>query len=310
MPDNIGVGDKLTYGGNIAYIYQRVSPTQYYIQSATGGLATNTAAGTACTVLRAYNSVNSALEVGVADGSHLNTNNLVTGNIQLNLACYADGIDTARLNTWYFTTGINSYIRVFTPYLLSEVGISQRHSGVWTTNAYRLEVSATADLASSVGSSCPYTRIEGLQISFNNTGFTGGYGIVVGSVVYIESNIIKGGTAATAAYGIFSGDGSYNARIVNNIIYGFENYGIYSKWYCTPIVYNNTVSNCGIGIGSASGNLIAKNNIVQACTTGYSSSFYSSSDYNLSSDATAPGANSKQTATVQFEDSANKDFRI
>ena len=55
-----------------------------------------------------------------ADAAFLNTDDLVTGGYQLNIACYADSTDTtaARMEGW--DTGADHYVRVYTPVAASE----------------------------------------------------------------------------------------------------------------------------------------------------------------------------------------------
>ncbi|EKD25931.1 MAG: hypothetical protein ACD_79C01436G0001, partial [uncultured bacterium] len=157
LAKNIGIGDKLTYSGNDAYIVRRESDTQFLIQSVIGGKATNIGAGTACTINRKFNSIFNAT-TAAAGVNGINTYDLVAGLYQLNLPCYADGVDSA-VNTQFanYITDSNYYLRIYTPFSSTEVGTSQRHSGTWASGGF--EHSAGISITDA------YVRIEGLRIS-------------------------------------------------------------------------------------------------------------------------------------------------
>ncbi|NIO62461.1 MAG: hypothetical protein GTO35_07760, partial [Gammaproteobacteria bacterium] len=79
---------------------------------------------TAIEIYRAFNLL-SAAETGSRDSDHLDlaTGDLVTGNYQLNWVCYADGVmdDLLRIDGDNWTTGADTYIRIYTPTSTSEV---------------------------------------------------------------------------------------------------------------------------------------------------------------------------------------------
>ena len=71
-------------------------------------------------IYRTFNSLNAA-EAGASGANYLNSTDLLSGNYQLNLAAYADGVDTVVTDTsngvrfdsgW--TTGSQNYIKVYT----------------------------------------------------------------------------------------------------------------------------------------------------------------------------------------------------
>ncbi|MCK5616969.1 hypothetical protein KAR91_84690, partial [Candidatus Pacearchaeota archaeon] len=316
LSDNIGVGDKLTYSDNTAYIYQRNSSTVFLVQSATGGLAINAADG-AVTIKRAFNSL-SAAEAGVIGSSYLKTTDLVAGNYQLNFPCYADGADTTAVVVDGYTTGAVNYIKIYTPTASTEVGTSQRHNGVWDADKYRLEAAGTVLTISE-----SYVRIDGVQVYMSSDAGVQ-YGMHINAAdassdIQVSDNIIKGTGSFTSnenrgIYGISS------AKIWNNIIYDFDTSGTDNAGMSLTnadysyYIYNNTIDNCQNGILQSSATVIAKNNIVNGSgdTNAYVGTFAEGTDYNATdgTDSIGQGSNNKISQTFTFSDFANDDFRL
>jgi len=323
MPANIGVGDAITYvnGGNqLAFIHSRTNDTTYIVKDKDGGIPTNSTASQAANVYRSYNSLfnweSLTQNTNITEPTPGDVDpsvGLVANNTVMNVAAYGDGPDTAAVDITGWTSGANNYVKVYTPVSASEVGISQRHNGVWDDNKYRLEVSNAVPLETN-----GYVWVDGLQIEATLTNFNSRYGIMnTGIDVSISNNIIKGvitGTSTTI-YGIYSLGA---AKIWNNIIYDWVNgsnscAAIVSKNY-DHYVYNNTVHNSYIGIWASSGPIYAQNNIVQSSPNGYHGSMFdASSDYNVSnvvSDAPSPSYRTNLVTTVNFLDDTNDDFHI
>ena len=141
MPNEIGVGDVLQYGStNLAFISGRTSDQVYTVQSSTGGTPVATGAGTAVRVFRAYTSLYNweAQDENdtIADAvENFDTSKDLTagGGTIMQVAAYADGPDTGSsevkiTNAW--VTAAANYIRIYTPVSSSEVGVSQRHTGI------------------------------------------------------------------------------------------------------------------------------------------------------------------------------------
>lgn len=140
MPDNVGVGDVLQYQVTgtyyLAVIHGRVSNTVYTVFATTGTTPQAAVAGTTAEVFRAYTSL-ATWEVQDENDSLNNTvenfdtsTDLVTADTVMSVACYADGPDgPVTISGW--NTSSTNFIRVYTPVLPSEVGVSQRHAGVW-----------------------------------------------------------------------------------------------------------------------------------------------------------------------------------
>ena len=262
QPNNVGVGDRITYNtSTIAYISGRTSSTQYRVTTALGAAPPNIAGATVNSIRRAFGGLATAI-TGARNPSHLVNGDLVAGNYQLNLACYADGVMSMPSGTEVgvigYTTDPTHYVRIYTPTSSSEVGVSQRHRGVFGTG-FRLE-GTNADTIEIQDS---YVRIEGLTILATVTDTSSPWGAIWSipngaSDVRISHNIIKGNVtdaASLAAYGITLGyiGSSEQARVWNNILYNFpvvtgtEGDGI-SVYYGSGYIFNNTVYNCRDGI--------------------------------------------------------------
>jgi len=337
-PDNVGVGDVVLYDSNnddsltsadsIAFIKSRTDSTHYILQTETGATPADLSANDTWAIYRAYTSLanaeagteNTSIPISFTGGNR----DLVTNNEQWNIACYANGttadITAVTIDGW--TTGENNYIKVHTPTETTEVGISQRHSGVWDEGKYRLDI--TDNILPIYVNGVPYVHIEGLQIHIaeNKTGIR--FNLTSNGDMYVGSCIIKN-SGITSAYDhgiLFQSSGISTGYAWNNIIYDFilssSNSGISIRGEnVTGYIYNNTIFNCYYGIndiGSPNGNIIAKNNIVQSCINGYNGTFDASSDYNISdvsqADADDVNATFDGYKTVSFTDSTNDDFHL
>ncbi len=340
-PDNIGVGDAIVYNSNdnIVFISGRASSTAYTVQDADGTAPDTTASGdTGWYIYRAYTSLYNAeygientgipsglrnfddWEPGGTAASEDYGRDLVANKESWNIACYADTEYSGggvTIDDW--TTGPSNYLKIYTPYLPTEVGESQRHNGAWDTSRYRLKATAS-------GSSYTYTLkflytyiwVDGLQIEIAGETTNEEHAIVVNpgsnGNAKISNNIIRNTTTATGwNAGIIL---NYTATVWDNIVYDFGNEGILAWGWAgsTGWIYNNTVINCNIGISRDNSNFNenVRNNIVQGCDTGfYHHSGWNSNSYNnLSDDDTAPGSNSVINTTLNFFDRQNKDFHL
>ena len=328
LPPNIGVGDVIQYdsdGNNsidaLAFIQGRTNSQTYLVKNKNGAAPTAVVGDNNWGIYRAYTSLfNWELQTenpNILEPVENDVNpalNLVTANTIMFVACYGDGADTTAvfLNGW--TTGVANYIKIFTPVLSAQVGITQRHSGVWDTTKYRIEAANTQVI--DIGPGAGDVWIDGLQIYLLSANANGHDAINIDQTTNyadhrISNNIIRAGPiTASAVYGIYAKDatGPYVLRIWNNIIYGFNaqaaNTGIYSDGdygaAFTIYAYNNTVYNCQRGYfknGVAAGPFILKNNIAYNNTDNYDaggSTFDGSSTNNLS----GPGADAQMPLTA------------
>ena len=160
----------------------------------------------------------------------------------------------------------------------------------WDSSKYNLQTAALL-------STLDYCTFSGLQIEATNSS-NRAINTYSGYKVLVEGCHIKG--TANTSYGIRAHQNSSGTGVDvrNNIISGF-NIGIQTENKASN-VYNNTVTGCttGVNIVGTSANLY--NNICVDNTTDFAGT-PSTSDTNLSSDATAPGTNSIVSAdTTNF----------
>jgi hypothetical protein len=335
LPDNIGVGDVIVYNSSgtttqntIAFIHQRISSTQYIVKDKYGNTPLSTSNSTNWQIYRAYTSLVNA-EAGIentgipANLRNFDTwsggKNLASSTEQWNIACYGDATDTAAVTIDGWTTTADNYIKIYTPYLPTEVGVSQRHNGKWDETKYRLAAGANA-----LTNYEDFVKLDGLQIKNTQTSWADGpIRLEVGNngAKITISNCILTTNGGVYPVGIFVVTGTVTASIYayNNIIYGFTGgsgwgYGIYMSWFNSVLyAYNNTIYNNVVGIYRNTGSIIAKNNISYNNTDNYYGDFDSSSTNNLSgpnSDPDTPGSNPRNGVTVTFADEANKDFHL
>ena len=331
LANNIGVGDAIQYDsdGNstidsIAFIHGRTSSTQYTVKNAAGNTPTAVSGDNDWGLYRAYTKLanwESQTENTNINASVRNfdtSSDLVAAGTRMMVACYADGDDIGSVYLDGWTTGPDTYIRIFTPVFSTEVGTSQRHNGVWSTSAYRL--SQDASYFAVMGIFERYVRIDGLQLNANQIVSTESNGIQVDDgngdlpvEIQISNNIIRSTTAGppTVAYGIGAlnnfGDTTFDnslyvAKVWNNIVYGYvgatSSTGIYAQNYGTVYAYNNTVVGTGPAThrGMTQYNNVAfhaKNNISINSADPYSGSFSADSTNNFSDLGDAPGLNPK-----------------
>ena len=210
-------------------------------------------------IYRAFASLSLAV-ANSSNGTHLGTTILTgAGNYQLNWPCYNDGPivmgASAEVVITGYTTGPANYIRVYTPVTSNEVGVSQRHRGVFGTG-FRLE----GTNADTIQIEDDYVRIEGLTIQATVTapGSWGGIWSVPAAVsdIRISHNVIKNVvTAGNPSYGIALGSGASDvSRVWNNVVFNVTNsggaaYGIgITIDYGFAYVFGNTIFNCETGI--------------------------------------------------------------
>jgi hypothetical protein len=335
VPDNVGMGDVILYDSDnsdtitsadsLVFIHGRTDGTHFKVRNQAGAVPGDLAINDTYSVYRAYtslfnaeagtiNSTLSGLGISFTGGNR----DLVTNNEQWNIACYGDAVDTTTvvINDW--TTSENNFIKIYTPVSLSEVGMSQRHSGLEHTGYW----TSGQENRSSIYILNSHTVIDGIEIDSTDLPNRSN-GVVISNADYVSvKNSFIHGMDMINANGIVVG--GHNAKIVNNIIHDIPNgdnaysgTGIYFSTYKTNVViYNNTIANCRLGMVIA-GNAFAyvKNNISIGSISGdYGttlSSYNTSSTNNISSDSTAPALGTYyRNATVQFADIANNDFHL
>jgi len=343
-PDNIGVGDVIQYDSNndgaidaVAFIISRASSSEYTVKSAVGGPPVPTLTPDLdWSIFRSYASLYNA-ERGDENSGLSNTienfddwtiggtidaddvgRDIWTNNEQWNIAAYTNGTtaDTAAVTISGWTTAPMNYLKVYTPYAVTEVGTSQRHQGKWDDGKYVFYTSS----GSGISVAEDYVIIDGLQVKFSASAnayraiYLASSQSLTANEIKVSNNIVKGILSGTAeSIGIGVATDNIVAKIYNNIVYDFitssGGRGISARG--NTYAYNNAVYNCRTGIYRSNGTIITKNNLSYNNIVDYSQTISASSTHNLSSDDTAPAYGTYyRNATVDFADAANKDFHL
>ena len=235
--DNVGVGDEVIAGGTSYHIAARSSSTVYAVTSVTGTKPADIGATSVTSIKREFNTLSDA-ETNSSDSSHLNNADLTPAGADtvLNWALYNDGAFTGNgLDFGGYTTASGNYVRLFVPSDTSEVGTSQRHSGVEGSGAL-IQFDGTPSGSRWMNiNGIDYFRMEGIEIDFSN--YTGGDGLNIIGVdtaladsatdLRFEDLIIHDYTVSTTSAsaedlrGIMIREGNYKIR--NTIIYDLIN---------------------------------------------------------------------------------------
>jgi hypothetical protein len=209
--------------------------------------------------------------------------------------------DTAFLSISGWNTDVAHYIKIYT-------SPEARHNGT-AGSGYQLSSGF------SVYNRAAYLSIEGLEIYRQD-----------GHCVYLRPESIEGFGEIELSHNLIHGDavntnnGIYNytcegtVKIWNNIIYDVASLGYNAAIQNdrgTAYIYNNTIASTISGYGiRAAGMVYAKNNLCHAINGDFNGAFYPGSDYNASSDDTAPGFNSLENQKFAFIDSSGKNFHL
>ncbi len=323
---NIGVGDRISFGTptTTAYISEKQNTSNWYVVTATGTIPADVTNELVGSITREYTSLSAAV-AGATDSNHISTISLKDANIQLNFPAYYDsGADTEEVTVIGYTTAQPNFINIYTPNNTnSEVNRNQRHQGVWDDNKYTVIRTGYNIEYSPFRVYSDFTKISGIQVEYGNTEeYSYGVGIGLYSSASVDSNIIRrtGSVGLNTAIPFSSSPAGSIIKIFNNIIYDFGD-GIYSeeRWstdYHFAEIYNNTVINSGndgirarYNTGNGDNVYVYNNIVIGSVDDDYFVENINSLN-NISSDATAPGANSMTNAKVKFLDEKNNDFRL
>ncbi len=340
---NMGVGDKISFGDagatTTVYISAKQSQTVWDVVTATGSEPEATTSVEVLKISHAFSSLEDAV-TGASGAKYLNTSDLVAGNYILNIPCYYDsGPDTSAVTVSDWNTSASDYLRIYTPFdTASEVNLSQRHSGVWSTNKYRLEITSGGGEVEGIDVLGPFAKIDGLQVKVVSPangnevdGIGDDYSGVTNSKLWVSNNIVWGvlnynsNSDGIQRHDAAGTDNNFDLYAWNNIVYGFLNYagnayagGIYCD-VGSCYVYNNTVYDSNMGFIDENGKYIAKNNLAYNNFVNYGRGggeegiyFLASSTNNLSGPTLtdAPGSNPQNDAAITFTDAANDDFHL
>ena len=211
--------------------------------------------------------------------------------------------DTAPVNLSGWTTDADHYIRIYTA---SEA----RHDGT-PGSGYRLVTTGSNPISSYVA----HFRIAGLEI----------HSLYAGSPVYarpgagidgdirVSHNLIHG-NGVDSGSGVFIYDCDGASRIWNNIIYDVSGLGYLGGIQTSrgmTYVYNNTIVDLIAGFAIRSGGaVVAKNNLTEAPGDDFYGVFYPGTDFNASSDDTAPGLHSRRSQAFTLVNRPGDDFHL
>lgn len=340
ITNNIGVGDvvvwdsnsssSLNTGDSVVFIYKRISSTVYEVRTADGSLDSSSYSGTHWAIVRAYTSVSDAVDntnggsensvlsslVGATNAnfdSYTGGKDLVTNNEQLNIAIYADtSTNTETTINAGWLTDDHRFLRIYTPYLPEEVGMSQRHMGYF--DASKVLIDNTGLLNKAFVINTEYTVIEGLTLLGQSTVIQLSSG---SENVEISNNIIQiTSTSGSERFGIdLNSDSTGNFYVYNNVIYGNNSMsvGIYSQSATAfnAAIYNNTVYGLNEGLNNTAGsNFILKNNIFSNNNTDIQTCGCATSESNITSDATSPDDGSYDSVTLNFQNPSEGNFAL
>lgn len=331
---NIGVGDALVFDSNddgsldkLAFVSERMSDKGLVLQSETGAsISAMSVADQNWSIYRAYTSLFNA-EAGttnpsitIAFDSWSGGKDLVAANQSWKIALYADAADTSAVNFSGWTSGAFNRISIFVPALAKHVGVSQRHSGKYDATKYVLTQSGS-DATFLMNSIEKYIELDGLQILSDTSG--GGKAVrVYGTNFTLKNSIIKNGGAGIT-FGLrmeYSSSKVSENLIYNNLFEGFNSSGDYQITINGVDanqrfkIYNNSFVDCGTRVvySDVSPVYVSVINNLAACTgtNNFSGSIDASSDYNISNDTTAPGGNSINSASINFNAAGASDYRL
>jgi uncharacterized protein YegP (UPF0339 family) len=359
LPDNVGVGDAVQYDsdGNasidsIAFINGRTSSTVYSVQDSIGRTPKPVAATTSWNVFRAYHNLDAMDDASENTGINVNVRNFDGTGRHLSMrkekmfvAVYADAefnnFNTAldgRIEIDRMVTGTTAsyYLRIYAPFLPTEVGVSQRHNGKWDSGGATFHANRNS-WYNNVRILRSHTRLEGIRIyhngnqSFNSDGVRMVETHYGATGVHIVSNYFKymapDDTSADYAlpFGFVMGGsaGAEIGHVYNNIFEGFKREDINGfegaairAVYGKINAYNNTfIDNHNAFWGYNNGcNILAKNNIFINTTVpfavGAPCTLNAGTTNNVSSNASNAGSNQINNASVLFADFDGGDYRL
>jgi len=263
--DSIGIGDVIQYdkddGGavdTICFIHERISSTQFIVRNSAGETAATTSASDQdWDIFRAYiqlsninlGTENTGIAAGLRDFDGASGKDLVGTNSIITYACYNDTIDTVKVTISGWTTNAVNFIKIFTPVTTSEVGTSQRHTGIQGTG-YTLIPSGTG-IALQIDED--FTVVEGLEIKLENGGDSDEGVRFDADNCLLDACIIWTAQSVSNQDGVYVPNGDFIFNIRNCIIYGWDRAGVHiqifsaGEFTTTLNLFNNIVFDCGTG---------------------------------------------------------------
>jgi len=215
---------------------------------------------------------------------------ITAGNAEV-AECYDDDGDLPdNLTINGFTTDADSYVEVRTP-------SAERHSGT-AASGFKLVANNDAIL---ITINDDHVRITGLIIDQDSTDLIFQVNFISSTNdIRISYNII---TFEQGSDAILITDTDTNLKYFNNVLYGIGTIVNFIDGFqvnCDSAwVYNNSFFNSYQAFRANAGVVYAKNNLSFGSTFDFSGSFQSTSDFNISADASAPdNGNSILSATI------------
>jgi len=339
--ENFGVGDVILVNSNSYYVSSRQSSTQYIVTTASGTVPDDITSTSVTSIKRAFNSLTEA-EANSSNSDFLGSADLTSSgaNVVLNWAAYADGDFDEDFSIDGWTTDSTHYIRLFAPYLTSEVGWTQRHDGTLNSGAEIQRTTAGANYMMDI--SDDYVRVEGMSINGSSSTKTTGITITNAGETQLSELLVYDVEAtnndAAALVSIDAGD----LKVKNSVIWGADATAAYttvtnytSRAYGISVsssadnvfVYNCTVYNIvatqgkaadtaiGYGITRSAGTMTVINSYsgnVSGSDGGYDYNNIDYPSYNVASDTTASGTGSvdSQSSYATYFVSPDSDFHL
>jgi len=224
---------------------------------------------------KAYASLNAA------EQAEDNTGDIATSNEIVVFHCRASSgtEDTAAVSISGWTTSAEDYIVIVAEAIntsygdgASETTGTGRHSGVWTTDRYRLNLASTGTLTINE----EYVRVEGLQIRDAGNVASGRYAVGIAGIgtsdIRLGTCLIRSaGNASYNEYTVFVNDADATVTIWNCAIYGASTASVSLAIYvqtCTAVnVYGCTIQSGKYGILRSAGTVTAKNCYASGAST-------------------------------------------
>jgi hypothetical protein len=311
---NIGIGCAITYDtSKIVYISAVNSSTSFDVVDKYGVAPPDCSSGTTVNSITHVWASMSAAEAGADDSGYLNTVDLTSANVVLNLCCYYDHddytADRATLVVNGYTTDSTRYIKIFTPTGGTQSINNQRHAGVYDDEKFMWNSSASNWTIQD-----DYIQVIGIQLLSN----AAEHRLLVEADYCVIDAMINIPLSSTGSdYGIrLNGSGRNRCDVRNSIVTGADrgisryNDGSGAILY----IHNCTVYNCTVTAGIADrqgSSIVATNCVVHTCADDFNGSgmtiTYCASEDN---DGTNSVNLSGVAASAIWTDAANGNFSL
>jgi hypothetical protein len=230
--------------------------------------------------------------------------------------CYNDSVEDSATTLSGWSTGIGTYIEI-------RAADGEGHDGTEGTG-YRLVYTGSASLET-IYVREDYVRIRQVEFHTGSSGAAHQFAVKIDTDITATNDIrlnklLITGESDSTGRGIKLDDTDIKAKVWNCIVMRIDNNSVDAAGLLVVnasavYAYNNTFNLNKYGIKVNAGTVYAKNN---ACfdnvTDDFNGSYHADSDYNVSSDTTAPGENSliSKTSTDNFVSvgSGTEDFNV